>query len=565
MAIIIPQLSTAEIFNIPSKAEQIVYKALQNQIPDNWLVIHTLEFVIQHPKYESHADREADFVVFTPEYGVLVVEVKGGGIGYDKEIDSWHSIDRYGNKHDIKNPLRQSKDAKYEIRRHLNSRMIGKNLLVAHAALFPDIDDAGPLNGHDSPIEILGTNNVLSDIKSWVESIFKYWAGKEPNFNPLGSLGISIAKDIYGKKATIKSSLSVAIKRELQIQIELTNQQKNILRQLKRRSKAIIEGGAGTGKTVLALDHAQNLATQGLKVLLLCYNKQLANLLKRRCLGIDNLHAMDFHQLCDWRIRQVKNNTRRDLISESRLQYPTSNECEVLMPDALINSYDIVPLEYDAIIIDEGQDFSDEYWLSIDLLFESQNTKSRLYIFQDGNQAIYGSSSDLPIDEVPLYLIDNCRNTRPIHELAYQYYKGEDIEAPDIEGESIKYLIEDSAKKQATIIEKKVSELINVENVEAKDISVIIIGDFKHAEYLLQNTKNSKRWAFKDYSPQKHVLVETAKRFKGLESSIILLWILDEFSVDEKLLYVSISRARFRLWIVCTETINEKINMLSNN
>lgn len=273
MSNIIPKLTNNEIDEIPSSAEQIVYKALQTQIPDDWLIIHSLEFVIHHQKYESHADREADFVVFAPNYGVLVVEVKGGGIGYDKETDDWYSIDRNGNEHGIKNPLRQSKDAKYEIRRHMSSRLGSKKLLIAHAALFPDIDDAGPLNGHDSPIEILGTNKVFNDIQSWCESIFTYWSGKEPNFTPLGPLGITIAKDIYGKKATIKSSLSVAIERESEIQIQLTNQQKNILRQLKRRSKAIIEGGAGTGKTVLALDHAQNLAEQGLKVLLLCYNK----------------------------------------------------------------------------------------------------------------------------------------------------------------------------------------------------------------------------------------------------------------------------------------------------
>lgn len=265
MSNIIPTLTADEILKIPSKAEQLVYKALMEQIPDDWLIIHSLEFVIEHQKYESHADREADFVVFAPDYGVLVVEVKGGGIGYDKEVDDWYSIDRNGNEHGIKNPLRQSKDAKYEIRRHMSSRSRGKNLLIAHAALFPDINDAGPLNGHDSPIEILGTSTALEDITSWCISIFTYWSGKEPNYTPLGPSGISIAKDIYGKKATIKSSLSVAIQRESEIQIELTNQQKNILRQLKRRSKAIIEGGAGTGKTVLALDHAQNLAEQGVK------------------------------------------------------------------------------------------------------------------------------------------------------------------------------------------------------------------------------------------------------------------------------------------------------------
>lgn len=558
MVNIIPDLSNKQILEIPSKAEQLVYKALQEQLPDDWLIIHSMEFITYNPKYESHADREADFVVFSPDYGVLVVEVKGGGIGYDKEVDRWYSIDRNENEHVIKNPLRQAKDAKYEIRRHLSLRLKGKKLLIAHAALFPDINDAGPLNGHDSPMEILGTSRALNDIRSWCVSIFEYWSGKEPNFDPLGPLGLSIVKNIYGKKATIKSSLSVAIERESEIQIQLTNQQKNILRQLKRRKKAIIEGGAGTGKTVLALDHAQNLAEQGLKVLLLCYNKQLGNVLKKRCEGIDNLHAMNFHELCYWRIEQVRHSLNRDLLEESRKNYPGENEYEVLYPDALINSYEIAPLKYDAILVDEGQDFRDEYWLAVDMLFDSQNEDSRMYIFQDGNQAIYAPSTELPINEVPLYLSDNCRNTRPIHNAAYKYYKGEDIEAPDIEGELVQYIIEDTLEKQAAYIDKKISNLINEEQISPEDIVLIVSSDYSMAVSLLKGTKNSKIWAFKDFEPKKHVLVETAKRFKGLESKVVFFWITDPISIDEKLLYVSISRARLRLWIIGNENILKK-------
>ena len=555
---IIPELSDSQIRDIPSKAEQLVYRALKEQLPNDWLVIHSLEYVTHNPKYESHADREADFVIFVPDYGVLVVEVKGGGISYDKTTDSWFSIDRYGNPHNIKNPLRQSKEAKYEIRKHLSLRMGSKNILLAHAALFPDIENLSGLQSHDVPLDILGEASVLNDMKSWALSIFKYWAGKIPNYDPLEINGLNIAQDIYGKKATILPSLALTIKRETEIQIELTNQQKSILRQLKRRKTAIIEGGAGTGKTVLAVDHAQNLAAQGSKVLLLCYNKQLGNELKKRCQGINNLHAMNFHELCNWRINQVKSNTGRNLLEESKLVYPGKDIYDVLMPDALINSYEIAPLAYDTIIIDEGQDFKDEFWLAIELLYEGHED-SRLYIFQDSNQAIYSSSEDLPIDDIPLFLADNCRNTKTIHELAYQFYEGEEIDAPDLEGAPVESLVDSASNGQAQKIDKLISNLINIENILPKDITVLVIGDFNLAVSLLKETKHDRLWVFKDYSPEKHVLVETAKRFKGLESKIIVLWILDEYSYDEKLLYVSISRARLRLWIVGNNEIINKI------
>ena len=86
------------------------------------------------------------------------------------------------------------------------------------------------------------------------------------------------------------------------------------------------------------------------------------------------------------------------------------------------------------------------------------------------------------------------------------------------------------------------------------------MGQFHQAKSLLENTKNSHLWAFKEFSPSFKVLVETEKRFKGLESKIIFLWITDEKAINDKLLYVSISRARFRLWVIGTSPIIQRTN-----
>jgi len=555
MANIIPKLTDTQVSKIEPKSEQKVYKALYEQLPNNWLIVHSLEFIKQTSKYNSHGDREADFVIFAPEYGVLIIEVKGGGIEYDDQIRQWYSIDRYNERHEIKNPLGQAKDAKYEIRNHLAQRG-KKNILIAHGALFPDISNVNALSNPAIPNNILGGSDKLIDLKFWIISIFEYWAGEQLNYNPLEINGINIANQLYGKQVSIQQSLASIIETEIEQQIILTNQQKNILRQLKRRKEAIIEGGAGTGKTVLALDHAQTLAKQGLKTLLLCYNQKLGDTLKEKSEGIDNLYPMSFHQFCDWRIKQVKSDTNQDLLKESEINYPNEDKFDVLMPDALTESYDISPIKYDVIIIDEGQDFKDEYWLAIEELRE-RNSDTRLYIFKDGNQAIYASTDELPINKEPLFLFDNCRNTKHIHNLAYQYYQGEEIEAPEIEGEKINFIIENSLNKQAQIIDKKIAQLINEEDIEPKDIAVIVMDNFYKAEELLKETRNKKLWAFKEFSPKTKVLVETAKRFKGLEANIIFLWILNSSQMNDKLLYISISRARFRLLIIGDNSIKD--------
>lgn len=80
--------------------------------------------------------------------------------------------------------------------------------------------------------------------------------------------------------------------------------------------------------------------------------------------------------------------------------------------------------------------------------------------------------------------------------------------------------------------------------------------------YSWTTQKNSHLWAFKEFSPTSKVSVETAKMFKGLESKIIFLWITNEEAITDKLLYISISRARFRLWVTGTSPIIQKTNLI---
>lgn len=561
MANIIPKLNESQILNIESFAEQKVYRAMEVALPNEWLVIHSCEYIRENQKNKSHSDREADFVIFSPELGILVIEVKGGGIEYNKRVNQWYSIDRNRMKHEIKNPIKQAKDSKYEISRHLKSQLGNTNPLLAHAALFPDILNTKLLASVEMPSEILGGGDDLKEIRSWIVSVFNYWKGSNDLYDSLGSNGVKTAEKVFGKDISINPSLKLAIEQDSEVQIKLTAQQKNILRQLKRRRTAIIEGGAGTGKTVLALEHAINLSNQGLTVLLLCYNKNLGNNLKYKSMSHDAVHAMSFHEFCSWRIRQVKSSTGRDLIAESKMTYSNGNLYDVLMPDALINSYDICPIEYDVVIIDEGQDFRDEFWLSIELLLDRKD-QPNFYIFHDSNQSIYTSIESLPINDEPLYLLDNCRNTASIHNLAYKYYQGVEIEPPRLEGSNNKWIdSEDSSKTQSEKISSLVNELILSEKISPRDITILTIGDFSYARELLEDSKFNKFFKYKSLNRDDLVLVETAKRFKGLESKLIILWILNEEDTNDSLLYVSISRARLRLWVSCSKAMKNRLGI----
>jgi hypothetical protein len=69
---------------VKSAAERRFYEACQNQLPDDWVVLFSTQWVGITPGGRRH-DGEADFVIFAKDLGMLIVEVKGGGVSYEPE------------------------------------------------------------------------------------------------------------------------------------------------------------------------------------------------------------------------------------------------------------------------------------------------------------------------------------------------------------------------------------------------------------------------------------------------------------------------------------------------
>lgn len=367
---------------------------------------------------------------------------------------------------------------------------------------------------------------------------------------------MGIIESLFCRNITVEVPLALTIEREQRRQIELTERQTRILRSFRYRKRAAISGGAGTGKTLLALQQAKMLASQGFKTLLVCFNRALADFLKREAEGITSLHAMSFHQLCDWRVKVVEAATGMNLLQEARNAYPGRSLFDLHLPYALARSTELDDFRYQAIVVDEGQDFGDEYWLPIELLLEDEQ-ESYLYIFFDPNQAVYRNASTFPIQDFPFLLTENCRNTRNIHSLAYQFYEGEEVDPPDIEGAPPEILDYSGLEKQARKIKEKVSDLITKELVTTQDMVILVLAERKDMYYQALQKVGCPcgfEWSFEALWLPGTILIDTARRFKGLESAIVFLWGADEIkSKDNKeLLYVAFSRARSRVFLIGT-------------
>jgi UvrD-like helicase C-terminal domain/AAA domain/Nuclease-related domain len=561
MARMVPELADTDLDRLQSSGEALFYRACRDQLDDGILVLYG-QATIRYSGHGAPVTGDADFVIFDPGGGLLVVEVKGGGVAFEPAAGQWYSTDRLGIRHEIKDPFRQAQDQLHvildQLRKHPQwLRRGGGRILAGHAAFFTHVSRVADLIRPNGPLQIIGGRQHLDDLATWWQSVAAYWRGSDDRLVPLGAAGISLVEQLFCKPIDVRPMVSALLRDEEVVRIRLTEQQARVLRSMSMHRRAAISGGAGTGKSVLALQKARQLAESGVSTLLVCYNRGLADHLKFVTEGTDNLHAMTFHQLCEWRIGVVKGDSGVDLLAEAQANLRGADYFQVQLPHALAVSTERSPFRYDAIIVDEGQDFHPEFWLAIECLLRDSKT-STLYVFFDHNQMLYQPIKDLPITEPPFLLTVNCRNTRHIHGAAYRFYNGTETDAPEIEGAPIESITAPSLAAQAPKLHAAIVRLIDEHAVPPGDIAVLYFGrDKKSAYSLLQSRPLPKpiQWREEHHRQKGAILLDTVSRFKGLEAAIVFLWGLDSIPPDirRELLYIGLSRAKSRLYLVGTE------------
>jgi hypothetical protein len=557
MAKLYPVLEGPALESLRSKAEAKFYIACRDQLPPATLVVHSLA-LIRLGADGRRKDAESDFVIVDPDRGILVVEVKGGGIDFDPVSGVWSSTGRSG-RHAIKDPFRQATAQKHALLEYLRGDPRARNasvggMLFAHGVMFPDVDNPARLRLPSAPSAIVGGRASLNDIGAWLDGVFVYWAGDDRKREAPGPAGVALCERILCSAVSVRPLLASELATEEIKRVELTRQQSRLLRALGMRRRAMICGGAGTGKTLLALERARELARAGKRVLMLCYNRALSEFLKVAVEGSDGLHAMTFHQLCDWRIRVTRTEVGIDLAAEAERDFPRSNRFDVQLPYALARSTEETALRYDAIIVDEAQDFLSDYWLPIEMLL-ADASQGLLYAFLDHNQAIYGRAARPPIDDDPFLLTANCRNTRFIHDAAYRHYTGIETDHPEIDGAPFEQLLASTPEAQAGKVTTAVTKLISDEKVSPADIAVLVMKDAKQPIYdaiVRHPLPRGTRWGIEQHRIPNTITIDTVARFKGLEAAVVFLCGFESATptADREILYVGLSRAKSRVALI---------------
>lgn len=550
---IFPLLSEDFLSNMKSQAEAIFYKACRDQFPSNFLVFHSMS-VIDQNSFGGHSVGECDFVICDPNAGVLVVEVKGGGIEHKPQQDmSWYSINRNGKKFEIKNPFKQSENYRHRIITIIKEKTKGlKNVMfpAGHSVAFPDIskNSLGSILSHDRNANIIACSEDLEDLNTWYKKSVSFWNGKISNFQPLGKLMIEEIKKAILKPIFVKPSLNVILNNEEKERIKLTDDQLRLVNFLENFERANIIGGAGTGKTVIAKHLASKFANENKETLLICFNRFLGDELIASLNGIKNLTVGSFHSV----FQNFFKDNFSYYLSMANNDLPNEDLWKTIRPFAYTLGIEKKSsLKFDAIIVDEAQDLSPDSWMPIELLLRSSS--SFFFTLSDTNQSLFANVSSIPNLSKPFLLSTNCRNTKKIHEMAYENYEGPLINPPKIKGQNLNLVKASSVNEQVEAMFKIINDLYNKDSVDLRKI-VVLIANSNNYQYSYNLLSKNKKINFhtNEFDIENSILVSTIKMFKGLESDILIIWGLNDLPASEskQLNYVGISRAKSICYLV---------------
>ncbi len=537
-----------------SRAEEKLYNNLRDGLGDDYTVLWSIAFQTRLPG-KGVEDGEIDFLILHPEKGFIVIEVKGGEVYHNAQTGEWYSVDRNGVAHRIKDPFKQVQKNYHAFRGWLGQIGTCRGGTTGYIVAFPDCLFSYRFQVN-FPKEIVWDYDTLKDIKGAVEQAIDHYSRNE------SSPGKHCINDVVRALAPTWKLRSPLMEEALEAQEEFTEQQYTLLDTLQRQRRAKITGCAGSGKTFLAAEKARRLAKSGFDVLFLCFNKNLATRLKES-LEPFSVHVDTFHGFC------VK------YIEKAGISLPDYNPggekfWREVLPEILTKAIEIrrkgidneekegYPFAlYDALIVDEGQDFEDLWWIPLEqILRDPQN--GIFYIFYDDNQAIFTSKFHFPIDGEPYILTKNCRNTKPIHDLFIKYYKGDhSVECEYKDKGAPKPEFIEPGRDEIRSLRRLLHRIVNEEGIEPKDI--VILTPHKMMRSVIRTGMRVGNFELvwnppigKDLNPNQ-IPVFTIHSFKGLESPVVVVIEVNDikgWKNRDELLYVAFSRARVRLFVI---------------
>lgn len=539
-----------------STAEALIYRKLRDETPEDWFAVHSVGLASHRTKPWA----EIDFVVIGP-FGILCLEVKGGQVTV---ADGRWATNGSALK---ESPFAQAGSAAAALFREIEPHCPAlRRAVVAHGVMLPDVTFEEVGAGIDQAI-VYDDRDLETPIERYLTRLADHWLefhGRvDERFRPLSRGDRTTALRYVAPSFDLVPTLRAHVAQTEAELIELTRAQAKILRGLRCEDRALIRGGAGTGKTLLAVEEATFFAGAGDRVLFCCRSEHLARFIAAHVRD----PAIDVRSYEGLLTELVNEAGRWDRI-------PDASEEDIrtlFLPEEAMEA--IIELgrdaQYGVLILDEAQDLLLAGALDVfDLLLDGGLAKGRWRVFLDQKQAVFSGVDDEQLDRIrrnttsQFQLVDNCRNTPQICETTCMLSAVDPDDPLAADGPQVetRFALDrrDAVSAAAAIVKGWVRRSVAPEDI------VVVATENGVAERVAQHWPSDAPplvpW---DVNVDRGVRMAVAADFKGLEARAVVVVGVDELHERATLqrMYVACSRARVLLGIVMDEAARDDFNV----
>ena len=567
---IFPKVDPSEI---EYDSERLLYEAFRNQLSDEYVVFHSYPW-LRPDRDLTLREGEADFIILHQKWGMLIVEAKGGQIDFQapywkrKVGKSWVAI---------KDPFEQAKRNMHNLNDLIEKACEGdlrkSDYVYGFCAAFPTHNYMGRVPHNSAPAIIIAKSDMES-IQTKIEEAFRSWSGSKPE---LTNRQFQKLVSSLLPKFKLFRPITINLQEDLKQIKELTQGQIQFF-QMVKSDRVFVTGVAGSGKTLLAMDRAKEFA-QSKRTLLVCFNKELALWWREQFFGdqeqesgpVNNdesggeLSIYWFHSLASRVARSQSIDFEVPTGYEERNTF-YQEEAARLIEQAAMMIDENDKFRFDAVVLDEAQDFHPTWWDSINYCLLKKDDSGTFYAFGDSNQSLWSWSMEKP--DIPfstdLHLDQNCRNTKSIS-LTSSRLRDIDVRHLKRSPLGLKPQISRPPSRESSkgIVTKSVEELLNTHEINPNEIALIGPRNFSNGSLSTVSeiagiplTNSAAKWRNKE-----GILVTTSRAFKGLEADAIVLYDVGELNdfFSKTDLYVACTRARTYLHVITHDSATEKV------
>lgn len=498
--------------------ERSVVEALRDGLSDSWYVLPSVGLL-------DYRDFEIDVVLVHPRNGVYVVEVKGHHLRIANGV--WRDDRGPLNPQ----PLEQARNNSYKLRDHL--RTLSPDLArldVDYAIAFPNTSEVrGGLPPDLDRKHLILSDDLLEVDRAIDDLVYQRWQSLFPE-----GAAERIVKALR-PDATFDADPEAAERRaHARLEVICANQVR-ALERLDVNRRVVVTGGAGTGKTRLAMAWARRAFVRGERTLVTCYNDPLGDVINERLPDDELLRIGPFLRLA----RTLEGMPPIDEPADAGHAWWTND-----LVGHLIANWHRITERFDTIVVDEAQDFSPA-WLALLAQLLDEDGPQRMLMVADTEQDLFHRSFVLPSDRdgwTRCELVNNCRNTFGIARLLRQRLGGAAAPVGGPESAELEWVEAHDLASATSGVQWAIERLL-ARGLRPDSILVATVSQVTRDH--LREQLGLVRWEDRG----ERILCETVRRVKGLEfDHVILVAPTEHF--DQRLSYVGVGRAVMGLTLV---------------